>query len=247
MAQHFADYGAVQDFGFDIDPDTAEETIWWAPGAWVACAWQSGIRLPLTLCGHRWMETLPWEYKQRQIVVRKVQEIEDRPQAPDDEQWHVKLPEAKLDSFPARLHHRKYLATTLRQYHIPEDTLLQLSQPVEFVVEARFWIAYGKITASALYRAGERCWDAEDFDEHVKMHYTAGDGTAMRKLALKLIDNVETPPGFTLDIGTTVDGRVLVVEANAAWSSSPYTGEPGGIVDAIIASHDFDDKHHRWR
>jgi hypothetical protein len=247
LAQHFASYGAVQDFGFDIDPDTAEETVWWAPGAWVACAWQSGIRLPLTICGHRWMEELPMEYKQRVIVVRKLQDIEDQLQAPADEMWHVKLPEAKLDSFPAKLRYRKYLATTLKQHRVPADTLLQLSQPVDFLVEARFWIAHGKITATALYRAGERIWDAEDFDEHVKMHYVAGDGTAMRKLVLDVIDNVDCPPGFTLDVGTTTDGRTLVVEANAAWSSSPYTGDPGGIVDSIVASHDFDGKHTRWR
>lgn len=247
LAKHFECYGAVQDFGFDIDPDTAEETIWWAPGAWVACAWQSGIRLPLTLAGHRWMETLPWEYKQRTIVVRKIEDIEDQPQAPEDEMWHVKLPEAKLDSFPARLMHRRHLATSLKQHYVPPGTLLQLSQPVEFEIECRFWIAHRKITTTALYRAADRIWDAEDFDEHVNMHYVAGDGTAMRKLVLDVIANVDLPPGLTLDVGTTTDGRTLVVEANAAWSSSPYTGEAGGIVDSIVASHDFDGSHMKWR
>lgn len=242
LAQHFAQFGAVQDFGFDIDPGTAEDTYWWAPGAWVACAWQSGIRLPLTLCGHRWMETLPIEYRQRIIVVRKLEDIEDQLQAPDDEMWHVKLPEAKLNSFPATMFHRRHLATSLKQFHVPAGTLLQLSQPVNFIRECRFWMCHGIVVAHSWYLVDGILWDHEDFQDG-----SPGLMCKMANLAEEVAAKVDCPPGFTLDLGLTDDGRILVVEANAAWSSSPYTGEPGGIVDTIAASHDFDDEHLRWR
>lgn len=42
LAEAFKPFGAVQDFGFDIDPTTAGETLWWAPGAWVASAHKTG-------------------------------------------------------------------------------------------------------------------------------------------------------------------------------------------------------------
>lgn len=241
LVEHFASYGAVQDFGFDIDPDTSEDTIWWAPGAWVACVYQSGIRLPLTLCGHRWMETLGWEHKQRTIVVRKIEDIENQPQAPEDERWHVKLPEAKLDSFPATVFSRRHLADTLKQFHVPAGTLMQLSQVVNFTRECRFWIGWGEIRAYSWYLIDGSTPDCEDFPADMAVP------DEMFAAVDRVLADTECPPGFTLDMGLTDDGRVLVVEANAAWSSSPYNGEAGGIVDSILASHDFASEHMRWR
>lgn len=246
LAKHFAEFGAVQDFGFDIDPDTAEGTIWWAPGAWVACAYQSGVRLPLTLCGHRWMETLPWDYKRRTIIVRKIEDITDDPGAGQSERVHVKLPEAKLDSFPATVFSRKYLASTLRQLHVPDGTLMQLSDVVNFTRECRFWIAHGRITAHSWYYVDGLASDHPAF--------TPGAEREVERMAVvaeRLLTEVDCPPGFTLDIGLTddlsPDAIPLVVEANAAWSSSPYDGNPRGIVESIVASHDFAGDYSRWR
>lgn len=243
LAKHFADYGAVQDFGFDIDPDTAESTIWWAPGAWVACAYQSGIRLPLTLCGHRWMETLPWMYKQREIGVVKMEDIADHPDIDPAERVHVKLPEAKLDSFPATVFPRRHLASSLRQFHVPGGTLMQLSGVVNFVRECRFWIAHDRITAHSWYLVDGLTSDAEGFTPG-----TVYDVDRMTEVAMALLSdpNVDRPPGFTLDLGITDTGQILVVEANAAWSSSPYDGDPGGIVKSIVASHDSGGDYPRW-
>lgn len=244
LAAHFADYGAVQDFGFDIDPDTAEDTIWWAPGAWVACVYQSGIRLPLTLCGHRWMEALPWKYKQRVIAVTRVEDITDNLDADPDERVHVKLPEAKLDSFPATVFHRKHLATTLRQLHVPGGTLMQLSEVVNFTRECRFWIAHDQVTAHSWYCVDGLASDHEDFTPG-----TANDVDRMQEVVQALLEDpdVDRPPGFTLDLGFTDTGAILVVEANAAWSSSPYDGDPAGIVKSIVASHDFSGEFTYWR
>lgn len=242
IAEHFADFGAVQDFGFDIDPETAEDTVWWAPGAWVARVWASGIRLPLTLCGPRWMENLGRHHSQRLIVVRRVDEVFDLlPSDREDKNWHVKLTEAKLDSFPAAVFPRRYLATSLAQFHTPPETLLQLSEVVDFTRECRFWIAHGKITAHSWYLIDGWLWDAEDFPADTPVP------EEMFAAAEAVLADTQCPPGFTLDMGYTSDGRILVVEANAAWSSSPYNGDPGGIVESIVASHDFTGAYRRWR
>jgi hypothetical protein len=246
LAEHFKEYGAVQDFGFDIDPDTAESAYWWAPGAWVACAWQSGVRLPLLLCGHRWMEDLPYEYKERDIAVRKIEDIEDAPDA-GEELVHVKLPEAKLDSFPASVFHASHLGTSLKQFWVPKGTLLQLSEVVHFVRECRFWMCHGVVTAHSWYLVDGMLWDHPDFKGDA--HYDSKDHTYldMADLAEDVAANVACPPGFTIDMGLTDDGRILVVETNASWSSSPYNGDPEGIIDSIAASHDFDNEYPQWR
>lgn len=245
LAEIFTRFGAVQDFGFDIDPETAEKTIWWAPGAWVACVYQSGIKLPLTLCGHRWMEELPEIYRGRDIKMVKIQDVQNVAHGDPDEQVHVKLPEAKIDSFPAKLRLRKYLADTLAQHHVPPDTLLQISKPVTFVRECRFWIAKGEIMTYSWYLVDDVLWDHEDFQDG-----TAAELGRMYNFVERLLDDsqVSYPNGFVLDVGLTDDNRVLVVEANAAWSSSPYNGWPEGIVESIVASHDFSGTATRkWR
>lgn len=246
LAEQFKPVGAVQDFGFDINPDTAAETLWWAPGAWVASAHAAGVQLPLMSCGPRWLDTLPEEYTGRALATLTVQQSINLAPAFDEEfERFVKLPEAKLDSFPARLHLiNRHWATTLGQYRLPSDALVQLQMPVEFVVEARFWIAHGEITATSPYRFGDTVWGEPGFS--AAPEYVPGDGTAMRKLALEVIANVAAPPGFVLDIGVTRDNQVLVVEANAAWSSGPYDGDPAGIKRAIEAAHDFEGAYPQW-
>lgn len=244
LAETFAPFGAVQDFGFDIDPETCEQTMWWAPSAWAACVWQSGIRLPLTSCGHTWMTILPWEYVRRGIHVCTTDNITDLSHTEDDYQVHVKLTEAKLESFPARLHHRKRLKDTIAQYGLPANTWLQLSEPVNFTMECRFWIANGAITTGSWYLVDGVLWDHEDFKNGPPHVF---DRMILLVTQLLTDRRVKYPNGFVLDVGLTDEDQVLVVEANASWSSSPYTGRTGGIVESIAAAHDFDNQHSHWR
>jgi hypothetical protein len=68
----------------------------------------------------------------------------------------------------------------------------------------------------------------------------------MARLAKLVASEGDNPPGFVVDCGITTDGRVVVVEANAAWSSGPYDGDPAGIFRAIEASHDFESEYPQW-
>lgn len=246
LAEQFAPLGAVQDFGFDIDPGTARETLWWAPGAWVASAYAAGVTLPLMSCGPRWLDGLPEKYTGRAVATLTVEQaIRLAPNFDEKFERFVKLPEAKLDRFPARLHEvNRHWGDTLGQYQLPPDALIQLQMPMDFVVEARFWIAHGEITTTSPYRFGPTVWGEPGFSGAPE--YLPGDGTAMRKLALEVIANVETPPGFVLDVGVTTDNEAWVVEANASWSSGPYDGDPAGILKSIEAAHDFTGAHPEW-
>lgn len=255
LAAQFAPMRAVQDFGFDIDPATARETLWWAPGAWVASALQAGVQLPLLSCGPYWLDRLPYRFSGRKV---RTMPLCDVPRAVGHcwtDQVFTKLPEEKVENFPARLHGSRYLADNLAEYHLSPDTLVQLQTPVEFVTEARFWVTHGEVTAHSFYRVhdvihGELIWGSEGFEAFVNCGSTASYQNEclyrMRAPLQDLTENVLLPPGVVVDMGITRSGDVLVVEANAAWSSSPYDADPVGIFLAIEAAHDFAGEHLEW-
>lgn len=239
LAEQFAPLGGVIDHGFDIDPDTALNTYWWAPGAWVASARKAGVQLPLLSCGIDWLPKLPKEYRGRKVQNKLLREIFPGITAPT----FVKLPEVKHDGVPAKVYGECYLRETLAQHNLPEDTIWQLQEPVEFQIEARFWIAHGRVTAESLYRIGNLIWGYNGFERAAQRVRTPWG--AMRYLAKEVAHTVDAAPGYTLDIGMTRRGP-FVVEANAAWSSGPYDGDPVGILAAIKASHDFAGDYPQW-
>lgn len=247
LADQFKPFGAVQDWGFDINPDTAYDTIWWAPGAWVASAAKAGVKLPLLSAGPYWLDDLPVKYRGRAV---RTLSIEDScaliGQLPDQD-FFVKLPEAKLESFPARVHaFNRHWRTTISQYGLPSDTLIQLQEPRQFGPEARFFIAHGKVVADSFYKFdGPVIWGDPAFDDLKMSHRHLL--SALRTYVKVLIKNVKLPPGVVIDVGCDETGAAYVIEANAAWSSSPYDADPEGVIQAVTAAHDFNDDHPQWR
>lgn len=242
LAEQFAPLGAVHDRGFDIDPATAKDTYWWAPGAWVASAHKAGVQLPLLSCGADWLPGLSDKYRGRRVQNKILSDIfPGKAQA-----TFAKLPEVKLDAVPAQVYPADtYLRDTLSQYNLPAETVWQLQDPVDFMAEARYWVANGEVTTGSWYRIADTIWGGEHWDEDANTVHK--DGLArMRKLAEEVARNVDAPPGYVLDIGMAPGGKYMVVEANAAWSSGPYDGDPAGIFEAIKAAHDFEGKYPQW-
>lgn len=239
IAELFGPLGARQNMGFDIDPETALDTIWWAPGAWVASAHRAGIQLPLLSCGPDWLTNVPMEYRGRRVQNKTIDEIFPGKTRPT----FAKLPEVKHDGVPAQVYGECYLRDTLKQYNLPAETVWQLQEPVEFIHEARYWIAHREIVAASMYKINNVIWGDPRWDE-VQFDCLSSQ-EAMDILARKVVRDVGQPPGWVLDIGMTEDGP-LVIEANAAWSSGPYDGDPEGIFRAIVASHDFDQRFPQW-
>lgn len=241
--------GAVQDFGFDIDPATAAETLWWAPGAWVASARKAGVTMPLLSCGPYWLDNVNIDFTGREVSTmwlcdvapffeREMQLCRKHPEV------FVKLPEAKLDSFPARLHGTQRMRDNLAQYHLPDNTLVQIQEAVKFRTEGRFFIAHGAVVASSTYRHDDWVWGSENppigplvCNKMLKMERFVNEF---------LSSGHKCPPGFVLDVGILEGGSPKIVEANAAWSSGPYDCDPAGVVQAIAAAHDFEGQYPQW-
>jgi hypothetical protein len=238
----FQDLGAVHDYGFDIDPSTAPDTLWWASGQWVARAAKAGVRLPLTACGPEWLAGLPESYTGRRIEVVRVEGLESVATV-GVSPVHVKLPEVKTDRFEAQVLAREDLLAAVRDAELPASTLLQVSETVEFASEARFFVADGRVTTGALYRNGSEWWgEAGMYRDRELLN-------DLKAFADEVVSVVPGAPGYSLDVGVTEGGECLVVEANAAWSSGVYDCDPDGVMEALIASHDFGDEHPRcsWR
>lgn len=236
LARQFAPYGGKQDFGVDIDPSTALNYVWWAPGEWVARAAMTGVNLPLVSCGAEWVESLgiPYEWLQRKVISVPAGQARDAGESLKGDTIFVKLPEAKTDVFPARLMFRDHLGTALASPLLGSDTMVSLSEEIQFSCEARFFVAHGVVVASSWYRNGERQWAEEGF--------TVGSPSelaAMEELAHSVAALPESPSGYTVDIGIVAGSPTTpaIVEFNAAWSSNPYDADMCGVVEAVRAAN----------
>lgn len=249
--------GVRQDFGFDIDQLTADTSWWWAPGAWAAGVRAAGISVPLLSCGPEWLLGLPDEYVRRKVVVCCVDETYEtirmrmRGDLRQTERVFVKLPESKIDVFPAGLFAvAPNLNETLVERGLPRSAVVQLSEEVKFGTEARFFVAQREIAAGSLYKIGYGglVWSADEFAAMAATVEVKDEFDRLKAFADRVVADrrVDQPPGWVLDVGMLNDGPA-VVEANAAWSSVPYDCRPSGVLESIIASHDVSDEHAQWR
>jgi hypothetical protein len=243
LAELFKPFGAVRDDAIAIDPTSARDTIWWAPGAWVARAHKAGVTLPVLSCGPRWLQNVPGDYLGRDVATLSLDSLADQRFEPE---VFVKLAEAKHDSCPPRVYRTTRLAETMQQYGFPPHTLVQVQGVIEFVVEARFWVVRGEVVAESLYRINDSIWGASDFADRAGAQRSQESLCRMRELAHVIAAEVPGPPGYVVDIGMTSDGATLVIETNPSWSSGPYDGDPAAVYETIVAAHDFEGAHPHW-
>lgn len=240
LAALFQRQGGVQDFGMDIMVDGAQDTLWWAPGHWVARAAASGVHLPLTSCGQKWLADQPRHLRGRRVVVVPSTRVIDVYESWNARALHLKLPEVKTEVFEASVRDRR--EALLDTARLDQDQLIQVSEPVMFVCEARFFIANGAVTAWSWYRLGEHWYGDENFDPLL-----GPDPLMLRGMASAVARTANAPRGYSVDIGFTEHGVPLLIEANASWSANPYDADITGVFSSVVAAHDFDGTQTVWR
>ena len=148
--------------------------------------------------------------------------------------------------FPARVYSS---GAELRDAeHLPPQTTVLVSEPVEWEVEYRGFIKDGKLqTLSPYFRYGELA-QTEDGD------WPAAEGEAQeaRDFYAGLLGNsgVRLPPGIVVDVGRIRGRGWAVVEANPAWSSGIYGCDPAQVLDVIagacVKQDAVSDAHREW-
>lgn len=253
IADEFKRFGGIQDFGFDVSEESAANDLWWASTYWVGQAKSAGVNIPLLSCGPRWLYTLPKKWTQRKVFVGAPVDVRAFVLEEKLPKIHVKLPELKLDNFPAAVMTVAELEHVLDNSPVISDgTLIQVSEVINLRSEARFFIAHGKVHALSWYRLAGKTFDSDDFTESLESSMFADlvdkEMREMYALAVDVAANADAPPGYVLDVGVlNKHGRVpVVVEANAAWSSSPYGADIYGVMEAVEAAHDFEGVHQKW-
>lgn len=240
ISEVFKPVGGVHDFGMDIDPTIVNDTVWWAPGHWAARAARAGVTLPLTSCGQMWMTKQPENLVQRRITVVRAEDVARVFDEWDADELHVKFPEVKTDAFPAEVRERKLALSDCGR--LQPDQLIQISDALPFVNEARFFIANREVTAWSWYRLGEYWIGEPDFYAQ-----RTPDQDTVLNFASEIARTAKAPNGYTIDIGTSTTGTPLLIEANAAWSSNPYDADITGVYASLVAAHDFDGTQSEWR
>lgn len=211
----------------------------WCPQVWAARLLASGATHPFLSPGPVWLARIPQQFLGRRLRSGRLGDLLGH-------DWHRPLfvRAAEYESFPfsARIHPD---AASLRAYveaAFPGRPLAELralativSQPAEFVQKFRCFIAEGQVTAASQYlpRQGDSNAPSQSHGSQ-----DGPDTADARRFAHDVCDAMgqDQAPGYTLDVGRLADGRWAVVEANPAWSSDPYHGDPDGAVASVLAS-----------
>lgn len=248
-------YGAVQDIGISVQPETAAQTLWWMPQDWAIQVLRAGIELPQLLAPHPgWLAGLGEEWLHRKVGMLRKRDIpgfylkhphylEDHPQVV------VSTPGENCELLPARVCASAELAngTVTGFDYFPSGSFLQLDEMMPCVVEVRAWVAEKELTASCPYRIGMVPWESPLF---LEMMLNPEGNQMVEKVvefARRLAAEVEGPPGYAVDLGITAQGVVTVLRSWPAWSAEPLSADPTGVYRSLVAAHDFDGTQYEWR
>lgn len=231
----------THDLGLDL-PANADALSWWCPMNFAARLLASGVDPAFTSPGPEFTAGLPEGLLGRRVVACRLSAA-----AKAGARWtaspvHAKLAEAKREVLPAKVY--QDLWSFLREAEvagIPCGSMVQLSDPVEMVTEARCYIRDRKVVAGSVYLDAGVTWDG--FASPPDTGWAEGFATG----AVSRI--VRQPPAYTLDVARLADGGLVVVEANPAWSSNPYNCEARPVVETILASQGnrgLDARRWRW-
>lgn len=108
-----------------------------------------------------------------------------------------------------------------------------VSDPVTFGAEFRLHVLDGSVVTASLY-AVDGDLEIAPLDEHP-------DGAAVLAFTASLLADIAAtlPSAVVVDVGMlSADGAAVpaVIEANAAWASGHYAGEPEAVLDTVLRS-----------
>lgn len=215
---------AVFDLGFDL-PDTSymingEDGIW-CPGHIASMMYLAGDDWGFQDC--TWWE-LPEELLGREVVYCK--SYTELMEGVRGREAFVKLARHKYETYPAKVRAPADLVT--EQSPVLEGFAF-LIQPVRDIVEEhRVLVIDGTVADSSCYRLGDAFYGDVDFS-----------GVSLPDGYSQLAIGASKELGYRasmIDIATTRDGSIMIVEGNPPWSSGWYDMATKPVREGIVIS-----------
>ncbi len=118
-----------------------------------------------------------------------------------------------------------------RTAELPEDTPTLISEPVEWIVEFRCFVADRRVRAHSVYaregalaQAEDGSWPCTDEEREAALSFAA---------TLLADARVDVPDAVVLDVGLIRDRGWAAVELNPAWGSGLYGCDPTAALEVI--------------
>jgi hypothetical protein len=174
---------------------------------------------------HSWLADLPPEYRLREVRLTTLAEARALQQETFIKPAADKSFDAKVYRTGAELPSAEYF---------DDNTPTLLSDPVEWEIEYRCFIAQNQLQTFAPYvRNGETLKD----DSDQWQTSAPEDPEAAALIHLLLADEgVQLPPAIVLDIGRIKGKGWAVIEANPAWGSGIYGNQPAKVLHVLRES-----------
>lgn len=205
-----------------------ETTSWWTPTEHAVRLLHAGLTIPFQAPGPNFLNKLPNSALQRHIWTGPLQQLPQK----DIPKGFCKVAEAKIEKLPAAWY--EDTEDFLRQannLNIPSTTQIQVTPTrLTFAWEIRMFLIGTHIMGQSAYLNP----DGQTFPLTNVPDSLLNEAQAFTNETVNSLD--ATPDGWVLDVGYTITGEWVIIEANPAWSSNPYDTNPKAVFLTIAAA-----------
>lgn len=203
-------------YGLDI-PAYQSGDSWWAPTQWLAHAMCS-VDISLCAPGAALLPKL-----RSDIMMATLGHLPDITVP-----IFAKVAEAKIENLPASVWPSvQAFAHAARGAGVPDSSAVHLTTTlIDFRVEVRCFVAHGRVLTASTYLV-------DGHTEGWGIDQWCLDAAGFAQQCIQTLD--DQPDGWVIDVGLDQRGTWRVVEANPAFSSSPYDADPVGVLRTLDA------------
>lgn len=225
-------------FGYDI-PFYSSSDSWWIPQEMATRFIQSGVKFNFQSPGAFWLDNVPLELRGRNVKTIPAGDIAVNENLNEINFW--KFAEAKVDTFIAGIRTGYEVLDYINTYKVPSNSMLQKSDFLKLKNEYRFFIVEGEIVTSSLYLTRKNGEELTYYDYDI---IDVKESEAVTAYVASVAPVLASPEAYVLDVATTCDGNIIVLEANPAWCSAWYGAGINKVAETILASNVATKKWH---
>ena len=217
---------------------------WRCPAGFVEQLQNAGQVLPVTAAPGEWTAALPEDVLGRRVSIRRAGELAGGCDTGLPNVVSVKLATHKRGSLPIQ---RPVDAQAVRAWAAtlpPHYQVLLADRWLHFHSEYRvFTVGRTALTWSPYVVEGE------PYTPMLRHHRASfhDEAAAFVQDVLAALPQQLVPPSIVMDVGRLeVDGRIVLLEANASWGAGLYGCDPKLVLDAVLAANSPADSYWSW-